>query len=431
MEARLVTRGRMVFLLCLVLVIVVLVNIFNYFKSAKITVSTNTSSVVEVSTEKDGEFKKVGDGDTTFRTLETGDIYIRTTNNDGMSVRGLSVENFKSYQIELNVSDTYDRSFAYFGAVSYGIKDGTLVQGIQPDTSDVTSFDTESFKPPKIGFISVPYLKRIIWDDNDSFIYVSFTGIGLFKNGSNLGVNEFAIKVYTKEGIEPAGFGIENDELNAITLSLKDIVRHSKSSPLFLLSSEGLYSSSDTGKTVQKILHINDTENSKIIAANNKVIVTTGITPSEYAGEHDHDHDEKEAKYIDVAILSGDGDELESFEIEGSAVNYSASSDTESILVTDEALGLIDESNNLITQPIYTNLTRSAISFNEQLFVLNDYGVFVFKDDALRMVHRFNSSETGVENSFYTSTGELVFGVRDDESKDSSLISYYLDVLKN
>lgn len=390
----------------------------------RITIKSDGGATISVARDRGATFEEIGETETVYTTRSPGDVFIRVELNESVSKTGFTVDRGDAKEIEVPLAPTVDAE-NYLSGGSYGhpVFDGSTIQGIDPGSSQIISFDTNaSSAPRRVEFLGIPSLRSIHWSDPDNFIYTSFrSGVGLFSDGKNRG---------------------NISELSGLDISSNDLPRPPsriffangawhQNRPVVLLGDGGIYIMENIStNSLEKIVHFDTISNQAVFSDQNYIYLNEETLPAAFVSEVDDDarleqiDEEPDVENV-TNVYSYSGESLFNVTTVGSRLmDIVSSSDGEKIIALgDRNISITSSLNNsfvIDNIPTFFNVNRDLLTIDDNVYVLVDGGIWRLLPETgvLQLVSGFTG--IGLSNSMTLDTNNeyLYYGSR--KSPDGS-----------
>jgi len=384
---------------------------------ASITISSDTNSMISISTKKDGEFKKIGTTNVTYKTRKLPEtIYILSEKDGKKTISGILLNKGDRKEIDLPLIAMPKVKKIADVSLANPFISGTLIQGISVDTQSLISMRTDTSEIPKPEFALLPYLQKVSWFDENNFIYKTYDNeVGAYINGQDEGSDGIGVTVNNSSSSDTVSDEAHEDSF----LRIIDFDKHA-SKPAVLLSDSSIYTTNDGGQTINQITGFKTTGS----GTSNSVYSTENyIYRVQENLASDYDTKKKQSDlFVMLYKYNYTGDLLSEQKVFTS--NIQAVSDTPTatfVLASDNLTSIKDKTQKQINL-YYTNIADLA-SYKGNMVVLLGNGLWRLSPDgtSLQLLYDLGSA-TALQNSIQINGDSLLFGSQPSEAGGDSAI---------
>lgn len=395
-----------------VFVALLFVALYQSLRQATVIITAPAGASISIGTDKGADLEKAGITKASFKTREFPTmLYIRAEKDGQVTISGVEILEKRKYTVNLELKETTKEVVVLSqGSVGSPLITGSRIQGVSLQYS-LTNFRTDAFETQRSAFIGLPYIKKVVWKDADTFAYQTFAGkVGRFIGGQDLGT-EYSIEA------RPLPDAIENiSELSDVSLG--------KNGRLYATSNNYLLVSTDFGATFKPLVKIEAlSDTPKLFTTNDSLVVVDEAAPSQYASEQIRRNKPAEHEHASTAFIFGyDGKLKQKSAIEGKPIDIISPSG-EPKLITNEGIS----SNNLFV-PLYLTNTADAITNRSTGYTLADNGLWQLSEDgkSLHLIYDISKYGVGLENSLSIYNGKIVVGttpgIKDEKDNSTMLL---------
>jgi hypothetical protein len=238
-----------------------------------------------------------------------------------------------------------------------------VLYGINRNTHSLSSVNLGDFVLPKVGYINLPFIDKIVWRDSNNFAYQVYGGgLGLYINGR--------VVDSLPDSMELSGVSLS---------SFNDLTRY-PGKPVIYLGSGGLYSAKNIGEQLALLVDIQNRDLHYLGSDDRNIFFASFERPGHYASElEDAASDHESEDITSISVFDYRGTEVFTAETQELGVVLGLSYLDESnqvIVLTENGLSLVDASGELV----HTNYVYSRAINN--MFVAND-SAYLFATDAI------------------------------------------------
>lgn len=409
---------RLITVSVVVLVLVVGLVIF-LNRPGSLTINTEAGASISVATTKGGEFKKIGAGTATYKTSKIpSDLYIRITKDSKTTLSSARIDRRSSQTIELSLANPIRAQEITKGSVLNVFMEGTLVQGIDPNESMLVSFRTDKFETTRAAFVSLPYMKKVVWYDRDNFAYLSGESqVGQFKAGSDAGPDGIGTNLKTGPVLG------EDSAAPSVSEELRDIAK-SPGKPLVLMSKDHIYLSDDMGTNLREVISYKTSTEENVLFASSQSIFRVSSRQAGDEVENEKAADKKPSITIQQYDYSGKDIATYGLEDDSPVSNVIQRGERLYVLTANSLYALQGE-----TQPqkqnLYFGKAKDIALYKDYVVLLGDDGLWNLGADgkSLQLLHSYGQNGVGLNGSMsVTADGRLVFGTttRTGQKNDTS-----------
>lgn len=397
-----------------VLGILLLVFLFN--APGVVTIKTENSANISMTDGKDGEFKKIGTTKTTRFFFKKPTVFYVSAETDGkQTIQSFKPKRFTFKTIELELKDTVPAQKISDGAVVDAFFDSNQGRGIAYGQNIVVDFKTDSESSnnnPEIA--GLPYVKKIVWQDINNFVYLSSPTIGQFSGGVDKGDSEVA-------SVTSGDVAINSDTITESGAPRITDISMTAGKPLVLLSSTNIFTSSNLGTNLDGITSFEkEAGETSIFTTENNIYKVT------YPDLTD-DHDAKQTKAIvTLDKFSYSGEWASTIKLDdASEVVSIAEKDNTVYVLTQFGIHTIKDERVTDTSLYFANPADMVI-YKGRIVVLGKDGLWQLNenDASFQLLYRFTEFGTGLKGSMSVSPNNvLIFGtttINSDSDKSAT-----------
>ena len=396
------TQRKIVFgIMLLIVVIVLIIAYFN--RPGTVSITTETGADIYVSTERGGEYKKIGTGDAKYSTRKVPiTVYVSVTKGDKKTLSSTHLLRGDNKKMKLSLKNRVQASKLYEGALSYVNIEGPIVQGILPDEYSIVSFRTDREEELRPEFVGIPYLSKIVWYDANNFVYRTFDKeVGLFKSGTDLSTAGMVNDISLVDGSKP---NFEDYPL------FYDVSKYPRK-PLVAISSLGVFLSDNMGTTLKQIVKpLNDSGDTySLFTTENNIFLYKQLDASEQ--EETTSHKSK----LSVNEYDYTGKLIKTLDVPGSSIKGIVEKDNIVYILTDTGLVTVKD-GRVGDLSLYFSYVRDIVLFKGKLLILGDEGLWLADDNSLFLMYSFDDGAVGLSKSISVSGDKLIFGSQQDSN---------------
>lgn len=206
-------------------------------------VSSEPGADISVAVATGETFVNIGVGTANYSTKQKGPVFVKAEKDGRITGRTVMPVESDGATIHLPLENTVSAKTILDSPVAYSLMKDGVIFGVDELTHLLVNYSPYHYVYPKASFITIPYVKKVVWSDPDNFYYQTYTGyVGAVINDEDLGTDYLKDKV---SAASPSG------SANVVL----DLSRNVKK-PLLLLGYGAIYTSSDIGKAVTKIADV-------------------------------------------------------------------------------------------------------------------------------------------------------------------------------
>lgn len=391
------THWKVILSIALLLITVVALLVLYLNRPGTINITTESDAEIYVSTERGGEYKKIGTSKAKYSTSRVPvTVYVMVSKDSKKTLSSVLLSRGDNKIMELSLKDKVKSNKLYDGALSYVHVDDSVVQGILPDDYSIVNFRTDREEEMRLEFVGIPYLSKIVWYDTNNFVYRTFDKeVGLFKDSTDLSTSGLAKNISLIDDNNP-----DFEDYPAFY----DMSKY-PGKPLVLVSSLGVFVSDDMGVSVKQIVKplSNTAETYGVFTTENNIFVYKQLEPA--------DQEEHTSQKNKVAVIEYDytGKLIKTLDIPGGSINNIVEKNNITYILTDS--GLVTIKDGIVSDlPLYFNYIRDITVFKGKLLVLGDEGLWLVDNNSLYLMYGFEGGAVGLAESLSTSGNSLVFG---------------------
>jgi len=404
MERRYFVVRRVVIALLVALLlggsIAVIIDRLNTFA---VLVSTDPSADIYAAVEPEGEFENIGQGSASFSTKQQTPIYFKVVKGEQESLLAVSAKALDGQTVEIALLEPLSAQKFLEGPIVDPMIEKDLIYGISANTNSIFNVGISEFKPPKLSYVGLPFLKEIVWQDSNNFVYERYSGgVGAFINGDIIGSAHF-------------GSGTNSDSAGRFYA----LAKHGEQ-PLALLGDDGIYTSSNLGKTNKRVYQTAVDEAWYLNADDDYIYYASYKLPTHHATETEDvdlaDLHEDDLPSVHIYVLDYEGGLVVDTVLQNTARVYDIARVGDSqqfvILGDKSAVVIAPQNQSEASHSDYFLSSVNMLSVGDNLFVFNQFGIWRMEPaTGLRqLVFKFIASQNYVPGSAeVTASGNLQF----------------------
>lgn len=353
---------------------------FLKLNTATITVKTDPTADIYVRQGGTADYKKIGTGTAGFKTRSEDLTFVESRYKDQVSQTAVTPRRRQNIQIEVKLQPLVKAQRISEGPLAYLHVQGNLVFGLNPQVNNlsVKPLVKTSTNLPRLP--ALPFLRQLIWTNNDSYIYVSLgQGAGMVRAGV-----------------------VKLDGLPYISAAI------SRNRTLALLASDGVYlaESSNIGRARKIGSTVQNSTPS--IFADNEGIYFSSLVYEEPTDESD----EPVGKETQLGVFNTKGKKVENFTlaIKNPLYTITPVNKTMLALLSQSELTLLDRANGSTeTKSFSFGKVRDMLMYKDKLLLLGDAGLWEYSlaQNTYHKVATYPEGEEYVANSLTVSGSKL------------------------
>lgn len=358
------------------------VYVYKYLTDTRVVISSEDGAEISIAFGQNEAFESIGKSSATYTKNGSLFAFIRAEKDGRVTQKYIAIEDGERTEISLPLEGLVRPSRVADVAMSYLFIEDGVVLGINPDSRSISRATLGGGVESDIKYLNMPYVNKVHWYDSDNFIFNSSRhGVGAFIDGS------IAKRLYLSG--DPKIFGNFSQF---------------EDRPLVLLGLDGIYSSSNQGRSVSKLINVIPDGSVYFSSNMEHILLAETMSPETHEGE------DRQPK-TSLRIYSYSGDMVHQFIINddiGSPVNI-AETDNHFVLLTDRRVVFVDkDSGDLRTIPFHASTMEDLVVLpNGKLLLFGSDGLWFFDEttDGFMLAAGLAEGEEYVPNSL---------GVRDN-----------------
>lgn len=406
---------RRIIKVSLLIVIPVLLLVLLFNAPSIITISSDEGAAIAIADSKDGSFKKIGTTKTThFFFKKPANIYISADLQGKQSITSAQFKRFTRQSVDLRLANTVSAKKISSVAVVNAIFDNNKGQGIVYGQNTLINFNADmSPSDPNPEFLGLPYIKKIVWYDFNTFVYQTAEGMGQFISGNNKGMDNVGSSTVGDVSIDTTDTTPQGGPL------IIDIARVTNK-PLVLLSSTNIFTSTNLGTKLQAITSFDRAGSETHVFTSGENIFRT-VSPPETKEAKPNQKSQK--PQINVEEYSYEGKKLRTTQLDDTAsvVGIVKRGNTTYVLTTSK-LHII-KAGTVQKTDLYFAAPADITLYKNQVVVLAKDGLWKIADDntTFQLAFKFTANGVGLKNSMsVTANNQLLFGTTPADNSDTS-----------
>jgi hypothetical protein len=219
-----------------------------------VTIESSKGANIMMAETKDGIFKKIGTTKVTrFFLRQPPRLYVSAELSGKQTIASIPPKRLSHQSVRLELSKTTTAKKLTDGAVMDANFSGNQGRGIVYGQNTLVGFYTDSSAPDtNPEFVGMPYVRKVIWNSFDTFMYLSEEGVGQFINGVDKSDSEVGTTITGKVNID------SNNTTEQGTPIIVDISK-TDGHPLVLLSHGNIFTSTDMGTHMRAVVSFEPT----------------------------------------------------------------------------------------------------------------------------------------------------------------------------